>query len=125
MTTWGFLLGGLVTAPVGAWTLVQYRWPASLASASLLTGLILFVVVAGTLLAFTLFVYGLSKLTATEAGVAGSFEPIVAATAGLLILGVALSSLQYLGGGLIIVAVAWLGGTVHSRVEPSKRVSRP
>jgi drug/metabolite transporter (DMT)-like permease len=125
VTTWGFLLGGLVTAPVGAWTLLQYHWPASLASASLLTGLILFVVVAGTLLAFTLFVYGLSKLTATEAGVAGSFEPIVAATAGLLILGVALSSLQYLGGGLIIVAVAWLGGTVHSRVEPSKRISRP
>jgi drug/metabolite transporter (DMT)-like permease len=82
-------------------------------------------VVAGTLLAFTLFVYGLRKLTATEAGVAGSFEPIVAATAGLLILGVALSDLQYVGGGLIIVAVAWLGGTVHARVEPSKRIGRP
>ncbi len=125
VTTWGFLLGGVVTAPFGAWTLLQYHWPTAFASAALLTGLVLFVVVAGTLLAFTLFVYGLSKLTATEAGVAGSFVPIVAAPAGLLILGVALSSVQYVGGGLIIVAVAWLGGTVHSRVEPEKRVGRP
>jgi drug/metabolite transporter (DMT)-like permease len=125
VTTWGFLLGGLVTAPIGAWTLLEYHWPASFASAALLGGLVLFVIVAGTLLAFSLYVYGLRHLSATEAGVAASFEPIVAATAGLLILGVALSSLQYVGGGLIIVAVAWLGGTVHSRVEPSKRVGRP
>ena len=125
VTTWGFLLGGIVTAPIGAYSLVQYHWPVSLASGSLLVGLVLFVVVAGTLLAFTLFVYGLRNLTATEAGVAASFEPIVAAAAGFAILGVALSALQYVGGALIVVAVALLGAHVHSRTEPSKRLGPP
>lgn len=125
VTAWGFLLGGVVTAPLGAYSLVQYHWPTSLGSGGFLAVLILFVVVAGTLLAFTLFVYGLRNLTATEAGVAGSFEPIVAAAAGFAILGVALSALQYVGGALIIIAVAVLGASVQGRTEPSKRVGPP
>ena len=125
VTTWGFLLGGLVTAPLGAYSLAQYHWPTTLASGSLLAGLVLFVVIAGTLLAFTLFVYGLRNLTATEAGVAASFEPIVAAAAGFAILGVALSALQYVGGALIIIAVALLGARTQSRTAPSQRVGRP
>jgi len=125
VTTWGFFLGGLVTLPFGAYTLWQYHWPGSVPGLALLGGLILFVVIAGTLLAFSLFIYGLRRLTATEAGVAASFEPIVASAAGLLLLGVALTSYQYLGGGLIVVAVGWLGGTVHSRVDASKRVVPP
>jgi drug/metabolite transporter (DMT)-like permease len=125
VSTWGFLLGGVVTAPLGAYTLFQYHWPTSFASGGLLAGLILFVVVAGTLLAFTLFIYGLRNLTATEAGVAASFEPIVAAAAGFAILGVALSALQYVGGALIIIAVALLGAPVQARTEPSKRVGPP
>ncbi|MGD0587951.1 MAG: DMT family transporter [Thermoplasmata archaeon] len=121
VTSWGFLVGGLVTLPFGAWTLLQYHWPASIASAALLGGLVLFVIVAGTLLAFSLFVYGLRHLTATESGVAAAFEPIVAAMGGLLILGVALSGIQYLGGGLIVVAVALLGGSVRSKTDPPRK----
>jgi len=120
VSTWGFLLGGAVTAPIGAWTLVQYHWPSTWGSGLLLTGLILVVVVAGTLLAFTLYVYGLRKLTATEAGIADSFEPIVAAVGGFVILGVALSALQYVGGTLIILAVALLGASGHGRGKPSE-----
>jgi len=125
VTTWGFLVGGLVSAPFGFWSLWQYHWPSTVSGGLLLTGLVLFVVVAGTLLAFSLFVYGLRNLKATEAGIAGSFEPIVAAAAGFALLGVALSALQYAGGGLIIVAVALLGASVHSRSEPAKRVTPP
>ena len=125
VTTWGFLLGGIVTAPIGAWSLLEYRWPTSVASGALLAGLVLFMVVAGTLLAFTLFVYGLRNLKATEAGIAGSFEPIVAAAAGFAILGVTLSAFQYVGGGLIIVAVALLGASIHRRSEPTQRVAPP
>jgi drug/metabolite transporter (DMT)-like permease len=102
-----------------------YRWPTTVASGALLSGLVLFTVVVGTMLAFFLFVYGLRHLAATEAGIASSFEPIVAATGGLLILGVTLSGLQYTGGALIVIAVVWLGGTVHERVEPSRRVGHP
>jgi len=125
VTTWGFLIGGLATIPLGVYSFVGYRWPTSLPSVALLTGLILVVVVAGTLLAFALFVFGLRRLAATEAGVAGSFEPISAAVAGLLILGVALSPLQYAGGALIVLAVAWLGASVNSRTEPERRVPPP
>ena len=125
VTTWGFFLGGVVTAPVGVWSALQYHWPSTFARAALLGGLVLFVVVAGTLLAFGLFVYGLRKLKATEAGIAGSFEPIVAAAAGFAILGVALSALQYVGGALIVVAVALLGANVHARSEPTRRARPP
>ena len=125
VSTWGFLLGGAVTAPLGAWTLFEYRWPTALASGLLLAGLVLVVVVVGTILAFTLYVYGLKNLTATEAGIADSFEPIVAAVAGFAILGVALSALQYVGGTLIIVAVALLGASSSGRVEPSKGARPP
>ena len=125
VSTWGFFLGGIVTAPLGAWSLLQYHWPTTVGGGALLAGLILFVVVAGTLLAFTLFVYGLRHLKATEAGLAASFEPIVAAAAGFAILGVALSALQYVGGTLIIIAVALLGANVHGRSAPEKRVGPP
>jgi drug/metabolite transporter (DMT)-like permease len=124
VTTWAFLLGGIVTAPLGLYSFVGYHWPTTLASGALLWGLILFTVVAGTMLAFSLFVYGLQHLSATEAGIAASVEPIVAGAGGLLILGVALSGLQYTGGALIIIAVVWLGGTVHTEEEPSKRTGR-
>jgi drug/metabolite transporter (DMT)-like permease len=125
ITSWGFLVGGIVTLPFGAWTLVYYAWPASLPSAALLGGLLLFVVVGGTLLAFSLFVYGLRHLTATESGVAAAFEPIVAALGGLLILGVALSGIQYLGGGLIVVAVALLGGSIRAKPETPNPAGAP
>jgi len=117
VTAWGFLIGGVVTLPFGAWTLIHYAWPTSVESTLILAGLVLFVVIAGTLLAFSLFVYGLRQLTATESGVAAAFEPIVAAFGGLVILGVALSGIQYLGGALIVVAVALLGGSVRSKPE--------
>jgi drug/metabolite transporter (DMT)-like permease len=124
VTTWGFLLGGVVTAPFGAWSLLAYHWPAAPSGGLFLVGLILFVVVAGTLLAFTLFVYGLRRLTATEGGIAASFEPIVAAGAGFVLLGVSLSPLQYLGGALIVVAVALLGSS--ARAHPAAlRPGRP
>jgi len=125
VTTWGFFLGGLVTSPLGVYSLVQYHWPTTVASGALLVGLVLFMVIAGTLLAFSLFVYGLRSLKATEAGVAGTFEPIVAAAGGFAILGVALTAYQYVGGALIIIAVGLLGANVHSRSEPAKRTRPP
>jgi drug/metabolite transporter (DMT)-like permease len=125
VTTWGFLLGGTVTAPLGVWSLVGYRWPSAHGGAPLLAGLILFVVIAGTLLAFTLFVFGLRRLTATEGGVAASFEPIVAAAAGFAILGVALTPLQYVGGALIVTAVVLLGASTREASVPSKRTRPP
>lgn len=102
-TTWGMLFGGVVlmaavrpwrTAPSGdaleAWALVA------------------FVVLIGTLLAFGLFVASLAHIRPTEAGVAATFEPVAAAAASYAFLGVALAPLQYVGGALILAAVALL-----------------
>jgi drug/metabolite transporter (DMT)-like permease len=125
VTTWGFLAGGIATVPFGVFSLWQYHWPTTAASGALLFGLVSFMVVGGTLFAFSLFVYGLRSLKATEAGIAGTFEPIVAAAGGFLILGVALAALQYAGGALIIVAVALLGASVYNRTEPQKRAKPP
>lgn len=125
VSTWGFLLGGVVTIPLGIWSLAPYRWPTTAASGALLAGLVLFVVVAGTLFAFTLYVYGLRNLKATEAGIADSVEPIVAAAAGYAILGVHLSALQYVGGALIVIAVALLAASAYPRSEAKRPVKPP
>ncbi len=69
-------------------------------------GLVLFVIIFGTILSFGLYMAGLERLAATETGVAASVEPIVASIAAYVFLGVRLDPLQYLGGALILVAVA-------------------
>ncbi len=109
LTAWAFLIGGLVTLPAGAYAFATYSFPASLASVADLVGLVAFVIVFGTLLGYGLYLFGLRHLPATEVGVAASAEPISAGVATHVFLGVTLSFAQYLGGALIVVAVALLG----------------
>lgn len=109
ITGWGFLLGGLVTAPFGATTLLTYPYPRVVPAAIGVFGLVTFIVIFGTLLGYGLYLFGLRHLPATEAGVAASIEPISAGAATYVFLGVALTGLQYLGGALILIAVALLG----------------
>lgn len=101
--TWGFLLGGLASLPFGAVALRDYAWPA--AAGFEVAGLATFVVVFGTLIAFGLFLTTLGPLTATEAGVASTMEPITASLAALAFLGVLLTGWQYLGGALVLAGV--------------------
>jgi drug/metabolite transporter (DMT)-like permease len=63
------------------------------------------VIVFGTILAYGLFLAGLRRLSATKIGLASSSEPIVAAVAAFVFLGVILTAGQYLGGALIVMAV--------------------
>ena len=105
ITTWGFLIGGLLTLPFGAGSLITYSLPASTSAAVVVVFLVSFVVVFGTMLAFGLYLSGLHRLSATEIGFASSAEPIVSAGAAYIFLGVVLSGAQYLGGGLILAAV--------------------
>lgn len=109
LTAWGFLVGGLVTLPAGAYAFATYSFPASLASWAEMVGLVAFVIVFGTLLGYGLYLFGLRHLPATEVGVAASVEPISAGVATHVFLGVTLSFVQYIGGALIVVAVALLG----------------
>jgi len=102
------VIGGLVTLPFGVATLLTYQMPPASYGLGGLVGLVVFVTVFGTILAYGLYLAGLRRLSATEISLASSSEPIVAAVAAFLFLGVVLTSTQYLGGALIIGAVILL-----------------
>jgi drug/metabolite transporter (DMT)-like permease len=105
ITTWGFLIGGLLTLPLGAASLISYSLPTTTSGTAMVILLVGFVIVVGTMLAFGLYLSGLQHLSATEIGVASSAEPIVSAGAAYALLGVVLTAPQYVGGALILAAV--------------------
>ena len=71
---------------------------------AIVVALVAFVVIFGTILAFGLYMVGLTP-SGDGNGIAASFEPIVASVAAYVFLGVRLDPVQYLGGALILVAV--------------------
>ena len=108
LMTWGFLVGGLGSLPFGLPSLIGYRLAGGIGGLETVL-LVSFVVIFGTLLPFPLYVRALRHLSATQAGVGATFEPIVAALATYLFLGVRLSGVEYLGGGLLVLAVLIAG----------------
>jgi drug/metabolite transporter (DMT)-like permease len=104
-TTWGFLIGGLLTLPLGAASLISYSLPTTTSGTAVVILLVGFIIVVGTMLAFGLYLSGLQHLSATEIGVASSAEPIVSAGAAYALLGVVLTAPQYAGGAFILAAV--------------------
>ena len=104
-TSWGFVIGGLVTLPAGLLFLRDYVLPSSVGDIAEVFFLVGFVTIFGTILAFSLYISGLEHLSATETGIASSSEPIMSAAAAYIFLGVVLTATQHLGGALIILAV--------------------
>ncbi len=113
--TWGFLVGGAASLPYGILSFAGYPGPGS--AVGIVAGLSAFVIVFGTLLAFGLFLTTLGPLSATEAGVAGTMEPIAAALAAFVFLGVLLAPLQYLGGALVLTGVFLLASATPRRAR--------
>jgi drug/metabolite transporter (DMT)-like permease len=105
LVTWGFIIGGIITLPLGIFSFVGYSTPATVNSQFTLLGLVLFVIIFGTILSFGLYLSGLRRLPATEIGVVASLEPIAASLAAYVFLGVRLDPIQYLGGAVILFAV--------------------
>ena len=103
LLTWGFIMGGIVTAPFGWLSMSSYTAPVN--SLISILALVSFVTVFGTILAFGLYLSGLRHLPATEIGVVASLEPIAASVAAYIFLGNVLDPLQYFGGGIIVLAV--------------------
>ena len=104
LTTWGLLIGSTVAVPAGALSSASRVSPG--AGTVELVALVLFVVIFGTLTTFLLYFKGLERITPTEAGITSAMEPITAAVLSFFLLHVALSPFQYLGGFLIMAAVA-------------------
>jgi drug/metabolite transporter (DMT)-like permease len=122
ITAWGMLIGGLLSLPLGAPGLAQYLLHPPATGGMDILLLTLFVVVAGTLVPFGLYLQGRDRLSAIEAGVAGTMEPVSAAVVAFVVLGVVLQPLQYLGGALMLVAVVLIAG---ARPPKPPDVSRP
>lgn len=71
-------------------------------------GSILGVAVLGTVVPVFTLMAGLARLTATQASIAATVEPIGAGVLGALFLHESFHGLQWLGGGLVLVAVLLL-----------------
>jgi O-acetylserine/cysteine efflux transporter len=106
-----FLGAALVTAPFSA--LTEGMPPAPAHTASLLA--VVALIAGGTLVPFTLFAFGQSRLPAEIAGAFLNIEPLVGAVAGVVVFGNPAGPAQ-LGGGAAI-----LGGIALSSVRRSGR----
>lgn len=112
--TWTVLLYGYGIATLvwwvafPPWRLLAAGYPLRLWGAFLLLALV------GTLIPFGLFVRGLAYLSATQATIVSTLEPVVAGIAAYLVLGEAMAPVQYAGALLVLVAVV----LVQLRPEP-------
>lgn len=101
---WGLLLYGLGFATV-AWSIVRLPtrlpWDLALANWPLVVG----VVFIATLFPYLLTLGAVSLLPAARVGLTATFEPVVGAIAGFLLLGEVLEPPQIAGGVLVIVAI--------------------
>lgn len=114
---WAMLLGGLVFMPLAPfWDTAGQHW-------SVATGLmVLFVVVFGTLIAFSLYLQSLKWVAPSTAVLLASAEPVAAAIAAMVWLHVHLSVPELIGGGLIVVTVTVMSaGEAPSRVPGGRR----
>jgi drug/metabolite transporter (DMT)-like permease len=104
-TPWGLLLWGLGFAAL-AWSV--YRIPTSLPwdLAAAQWPLIAGVVVLATLAPYVLTLGALSLLPPARVGLTATFEPVVGAIAGFLLLGEVLQPAQLLGGALVLGGIA-------------------
>lgn len=120
VTAWGLVIGGVALEAVHpVWAMP----PVPLTGSAWI--LVAFVTVFGTLIPFGLYLYGLKALPPTELMILATLEPVAAAISILVFLGQALSLQAYLGGALVVVAVAVLAtGPLLRRHEDAKAPDR-
>jgi drug/metabolite transporter (DMT)-like permease len=103
------------------WLAVQIPrgWPDALVAADNLPR-VLFVGLAGTLLPFLLYVWGVGRMRAARASIAATLEPVLAAVIAWSWLDQTLSVMQIAGGLLVVVAVVILQLRSEAPVPPSE-----
>ncbi|MDK2866662.1 MAG: hypothetical protein PWP51_130 [Clostridiales bacterium] len=97
---WGMLVGGSVFAVI--------KRPAGINGPLTLTtlGAVLFVIIFGTLMAFTLYLASTRYITPTETSILASAEPLSAAFLSVSWLGNHLSGIQWMGMLLVMATIA-------------------
>lgn len=121
MTAWGFGAAALFWAVVAPWW--QFPWNALQGSTTLdngstfpLLSLATYMVIGGTVLPFALVLFSMRHLRATQASVVGMTEPVFAAAVAFLLLGEVLSTVQLIGGLVVLTGVLL---AENSRKQPS------
>jgi drug/metabolite transporter (DMT)-like permease len=113
LTAYGFLFAGIF------WALVQplWRFPADrLGDSVSLLGrverfelpvwlLVLYVVVAGTMVTFLLVAAALRHISATRVGIVAMLEPVAASAVAFAWLGETFGTAQLIGGGIVLTAI--------------------
>jgi inner membrane transporter RhtA len=113
-STWGLMIAALLTIPIGAVDAGR-----ELVAPSVLPfGLA--VAVFSSALPYTLEMIALRRLSAKTFGTLMSFEPAIAAIAGIIVLQEHLTALQYLAIGAIIAAS--VGAVAGEQAPPDSRV---
>ena len=100
-----FLGAALVALPVAVLSEGMPSWPAGATGSGPLLATVA-LVVAGTLVPFTLFAYGQSRVPAQVAGAFLNLEPLVGAIAGVAFFGDPAGPRQLAGGLAVVVGIA-------------------
>lgn len=103
--TWAFIIGGSFSIIFSLNSSYSYFSGISVSELPMVVTLVLLVAVLGTLVAFGLYIRSMHEITATQASLAGTMEPITAALSSALLLGIFLTGFQYVGGVMIIMAI--------------------
>ncbi|MEM0157043.1 MAG: EamA family transporter [Thermoplasmataceae archaeon] len=103
--TWAFIIGGSFSIIFSLNSSYSYFSGIRLEELPAVVTLVLLVAVFGTLVAFGLYIRSMQEITATQASLAGTMEPITAALSSAILLGIFLTGFQYIGGVMIILAI--------------------
>ena len=102
VTYWTFVFCGLVS--------LLFARPAelSLLESPFMLGLSLGLVIFSTVLPYGLYTIGLARVQASQASIAASFEPVVAAVTGIFMFGEAMDLFTFMGIGCVIAGICVL-----------------
>ena len=114
-------LAGIFTVAAAALAPALLVWPLDWSRTSAGLAMVVYMAVAATVVAYSLFNRGLRSVAPGSAATLGLTEPLVAALLGVLVLHERLSPLSWVGAGVVLVALAVMVRTTRmDESEPSR-----
>lgn len=107
----GFLMACIPATFVGLYPSIEYFKALSAQPAGsilIIAGLIAFIILIGTAGAYYLYVKSIKHIGSSDASITASMEPISAAIFSLLVLGIFLTNIQYIGVAIIILSISFI-----------------
>lgn len=107
----GFLMACIPATFVGLYPSIEYFRALSAQPAGsilIIAGLIAFIILIGTAGAYYLYVRSIKHISSSDASITASMEPISAAVFSLLVLGIFLTDIQYIGVAIIILSISFI-----------------